>query len=557
MLILDTFYLIISSLLLYPLGKLFFKNLDFIFQLFLGLLIAGLILSFTARFIPAYSREILGIISFISLVVFYISYKNNPNFLIINNKVDNHSKFRMFLIFLSIFGLFLFLLREFSPFLYLFESHDVHVFGPTIELFNSQYIGNLKNPIIFPLELSAYHILPGTFLGAANFLNPTIDLITLINAKYFLTTLFLSYCFFKIFIFSNFSISSFAAGIILLFFFKETFGYNLSISSYLYQFIIIFLTVTFFEIERHPNDIYLKEVFIGLLMILACVKIPIFYVVIPPLIYLFYDDYKIFFKPRIFSIGILSFLSLVAIAAIPQSMEIAEITRYSLMNVFDFDSARSLAGLWFVENRFLDILNFSSSIVSDLTINKYINLIIKMLYILIFYFGLSFFALSTYKKSKVRKALKIYLITGILGWLFVRNNGNLDQQNHLFFNISLMSIILFTGAFSNFRKYQWQNGVKIISLIILIFVFSDLNNFMNPKLSGNSLSYRNNQSITLSQFLSRNLNLTSDRLEISKDMPYWEQALISQMSGTRIYYQDLKDNEIEFSKYHLSQYALK
>ena len=180
-------------------------------------------------------REILGIISFISLVVFYISYKNNPNFLIINNKVDNHSKFRMFLIFLSIFGLFLFLLREFSPFLYLFESHDVHVFGPTIELFNSQYIGNLKNPIIFPLELSAYHILPGTFLGAANFLNPTIDLITLINAKYFLTTLFLSYCFFKIFIFSNFSISSFAAGIILLFFFKETFGYNLSISSYLYQ----------------------------------------------------------------------------------------------------------------------------------------------------------------------------------------------------------------------------------------------------------------------------------------------------------------------------------
>ena len=211
----------------------------------------------------------------------------------------------------------------------------------------------------------------------------------------------------------------------------------------------------------------------------------------------------------------------------------------------------------FVENRFLDILNFSSSIVSDLTINKYINLIIKMLYILIFYFGLSFFALSTYKKSKVRKALKIYLITGILGWLFVRNNGNLDQQNHLFFNISLMSIILFTGAFSNFRKYQWQNGVKIISLIILIFVFSDLNNFMNPKLSRNSLSYRNNQSITLSQFLSRNLNLTSDRLEISKDMPYWEQALISQMSGTRIYYQDLKDNEIEFSKYHLSQYALK
>ena len=242
---------------------------------------------------------------------------------------------------------------------------------------------------------------------------------------------------------------------------------------------------------------------------------------------------------------------------VPQSPEVAEITKYSLMNIFNFESARSIAGLWFVENRFLDIFHFSYLELMNATHEKYFSLIIKMLYIMFFYFGLSFFALQTFKKSDASTALKIFLITAILGWLFVRNNGNMDQQNHLFFNISMLSILLFFRASSSFKKYFWFERNNIILLIILVFVISDQNNFTNLKLSGDSLNYRNKNSMTLNKFLSISKSLNKDRLVIDNVTPYWEQALISQMSGSRIYYEDLIDSKIEFSTYHLAQYSLK
>ena len=557
MLILETFYLIASSLLFYPVGKLLFRDLDFIFQFFIGLLIGGLLISFTARFLPGYSREILSFLSFSSLILLYGIYRHNLSFSLHELKSNFQNKLKILFIFFSLFIFFLFLLRDFSPFLLLFESHDVHVFGPTIELFNSNYIGNLKNPIIFPLELSSYHIFPGTFLGVANFLNPSIDLVTLVNAKYILVSFFFAYGFFKVLNYHNFSFLSFLIGITLLLFFKETVGYNLSISSYLYQLILIFISIIFFEFDSKPNTSMLEEAFIGLLMIMVCVKIPIFYAILPSLLYLFYKNPIIFFRPRLLSIGILSFLSLVAIVAIPQSPQVAEITRYSLMNIFNFDSARSLAGLWFVENRFLDMFNFFNLEIFDSTQEKYFILSIKMLYILIFYFGLAFLALKSFKPSIAKNALTIYIITAILGWLFVRNNGNLDQQNHLFFNISILSLMLFFRA-AAFVNHSFRfNENSLVFLLILLFVASDFKNFTNPKLSGDSISYRQNDSIALSEFLAVTPMSDQDRLILDPESPFWRQALISQMSGKRIYYEDLVNSNIEFNSYHLAQYAIK
>ena len=557
MLILETFYLIASSLLFYPIGKLLFRDLDFIFQFFIGLLIAGLLISFTARFLPGYSREILSFLSFSSLILLYGIYRHNFSSSLHELKSNFQNKLKIIFLFFLLFIFFLFLLRDFSPFFLLFESHDVHVFGPTIELFNSNYIGNLKNPIIFPLELSSYHIFPGTFLGVANFLNPSIDLVTLVNAKYILVSFFFAYGFFKVLNYHNFSFSSFLIGITLLLFFKETVGYNLSISSYLYQLILIFISIIFFEFESKPNTSMPVEAFIGLLMILICVKIPIFYAILPSLLYLFYKNPIIFFRPRLLFVGILSFLSLVAIVAIPQSPQVAEITRYSLMNIFNFDSARSLAGLWFVENRFLDMFNFFNLQIFDSTQEKYFILSVKMLYILIFYFGLAFLALKSFKPSIAKNALKIYIITAILGWLFVRNNGNLDQQNHLFFNISILSLMLFFRA-AAFAKHSFRfNENGLIFLLILLFVTSDFKNFTNPKLSGDSISYRKNNSIALSEFLAVTPISDQDRLILDPESPFWRQALISQMSGKRIYYEDLVNSNIEFDSYHLAQYAIK
>lgn len=561
MLILETTYLIVSSLLLYPLGRVFFRNLDFVVQLFIGLMISGILLSFTARFIPAYSREILALISFLSIVLCIKDFKLATSISIsvlkdfIKPKIGNFFKF--FLIFI----VFNYLLRDFSPIFFQFESHDVHIFGPTIEIFNATYLGNIKNPILFPLELSAYHILPGTYLGAANFLNPSIDLITLINAKYILVCLFFSYAFFKVLEYSNFSFISVAIGAALLFFFKETIGYNISISSYLYQLVLIFIAIVFFELDTIPNSRLHKEAIIALLMMLLCVKIPIFYAIIPSLLYLFYKDPKCFFRLRLLSLGILCFLSLLAIALTPQSPEIAKITQYSVINIFNYESLSTLAGLWFVENRFLELFSFLNSYFINFEIfnknfSEYLNLFIKMLYILIFYFGLFFFAIKSFQSSASKQALKIYLVSAILGWLFIRNNGNLDQQNHLFFNISILSLILFFRATSSLQKISIFNAKIGLLGFIFIFVLTDSKNFTEFKLSGDSINYRENNSITLTEFQNLPVTIVGDRLLIDPETPFWKSALLSQMNGKRIYHEDLIKNDISFESYHLSQYRI-
>ena len=93
--------------------------------------------------------------------------------------------------------------------------------------------------------------------------------------------------------------------------------------------------------------------------------------------------------------------------------------------------------------------------------------------------------------------------------------------------------------------------------MILAFSITDLSNISNPKISGKSLSYRQENSISLSEFRSLNIYEYQDKYIYNANIPFWENALISQMRGQRIYYKDLLDNNIDFEAYHLSQYSLK
>ena len=62
--------------------------------------------------------------------------------------------------------------------------------------------------------------------------------------------------------------------------------------------------------------------------------------------------------------------------------------------------------------------------------------------------------------------------------------------------------------------------------------------------------------MNLSDFLALKPVIDQDRLVIDPEVPFWRQALISQMSGKRIYYEDLINSNVEFNGYHLAQYAI-
>ena len=286
-----------SILLLSPLGHILFKNSHFLVKIFMGILITSLILALTSRFVPNLSREVVMLISLVSILFILfknLSYKGRDKLVWkakINLRMAIHS-----LIFLAFAGLYLI---ELSPFLYKFESHDVHVFGPTIEAFNASYSGNLKNPVSFPEFLSSYHTLPGLFVGAASFTNPQITLLSLITTKYLLMTLFFGLVYYYGFTKVDNKLLYIFSLLMVLFLFKETFYYTLSISSFLYALTLLIIGKTALAIKSESNFDE-KVLFVVLLSILMVMKIPIFYAVLPALIFLFFKDYKLLTKSIFF-----------------------------------------------------------------------------------------------------------------------------------------------------------------------------------------------------------------------------------------------------------------
>ena len=102
----------------------------------------------------------------------------------------------MKLYYLFLYFYFYFYLRNFSAFNYVFESHDILYFGPTIEMLNANYSGNLKLFTFYPHEMAAFHMLPSAVMTSLCVLFPIPTLINIQEARFLITILVLtSFCF--------------------------------------------------------------------------------------------------------------------------------------------------------------------------------------------------------------------------------------------------------------------------------------------------------------------------------------------------------------------------
>lgn len=543
------FYTILSSILLAPIGILFFKNfpIDIILKIFFGILIAALIASFTSRFIPSYTREILLLLSVSSILIIYI--KKIPLIDSFNkNWYVSAISFTLFFIFSSLF------LHDLNPYYYRFEAHDIHIFGPTIEIFNSNYFGNIKNPISFPNELSSYHTLPGIFIGTASFINPSINLITLISSKYLLLSFFLASFFSDGFLKVKKKYMYLFSLITILYFFKESFYYSLSISSYLYALILIVLAKLSIK-----NDRKFLPIIFCVLVSLTAIKIPIYYAVLPSLVYLLLFLKKSILRIESILFCYFVFLSLLGIALIPISDDVSGIVSYSLMNPFILDDLKSLAGIWFVELRHFSSLMFFLD--HDLTIQilgypvkDLTQLLIKIIFIIFFYFAFLVFCLRKIEDSIIQKSLLIYLATSLLGVFFIRNNGNMDLQNHLYFLMPFLIIYYFPFYLAELPS-RMNRTLSCFLLVIISFNIFDLALY-KPTLAGSSLDYRDTNSIHYSEIDFDFNHSLKDRYIINKDTPFWYHEINSQLIGKRIYKEDLKKFEIDTKDSFLIKYSI-
>ena len=547
---------VISVLILSSLGHILFKKSHFLIKIFIGLLVTSLIIALSSRIIPFLTRELVLFISLGSLLIVFYEYLSSKDKRIIFRKIQiNYKELFYFFLFLSISGLYL---SELSPFLYRFESHDVHIFGPAIEAFNASYSGNLKNPVSYPDQLSSYHTLPGLFVGAASFTNPQITLLSLITTKYLLMSLFFGSVYYFCFTQVKNKYLYLCSLLMVLFLFKETIYYTLSISSFLYALTLLLIGKTALSIKSE-NDSEQKVLFVVLLSILMVMKAPIFYAVIPALIYLFFKDYRLFINKKYIFFASLIFLNLLIMYIVPVSEQIKYLTVFSIIDPFNLEDLRTLAGIWFVETRMLEFFstltrfNFEG-IFFGVTFIEFKEFIIKLFILLFFYYFLLFVSLKDNKKLNltIKTSLYVYMITSLLGWIFLRNNGNLDSQSHLFFLISFLSSLFLVSFLSTL---QIRFNLKILVFILIVFI--NLNDLINNdfRVSGSALDYRNEKSLSSSVNLIDN-NSSSDRFNLLVDKPFWYNEIVSQLKGKRIYKEDIVSNNFDTSDSHLIEYVI-
>ena len=148
----------IGMVLMWLWGRVLINN-DIFSSFLAGAASAGCILSFTVRFIPIYTREILIVLVLLGLIKFLFDYKNK------NFSVDFDLQILPVLLIISLF------FRIFHYQNWLIESHDIFYFSPSIEMLNANYFGNIRVPYYYPYELASNHLLPAGFISSIGFLN--------------------------------------------------------------------------------------------------------------------------------------------------------------------------------------------------------------------------------------------------------------------------------------------------------------------------------------------------------------------------------------------------
>lgn len=556
----ETLFTFASLLLVFPIGKILSPKSHVITQLFFAIMMSGILLSILGRFAPMYSREFLYIFSigalFLVMKKEFLSKKSNTSYF--KNLISN-IKLNEILTFLFIWLLASLMLKNFSINNILIESHDVHIFAPIIEIFNANYIGNVKNPIMYPYELSSYHLLPGAIQGVLNFVNPNITLVSLLNSKYLFITFFLSFGIYKLLKYFKFSALSIVSLAVLILFYKETIIYNFSISNYLYQLTLIILFHSFIQLLKHDgNNGDGGYEFLVILIFLIQIKIPIFYLPLASLAYIFFMKPIFILDKKIVFLFLVTFLHLISIIIIPRSAVIEQIVEYSLINPFTLSDLSSMGSIWFVETRMMEIFLaiFDSFKINTFLLDQIVyEFIFKVIYIGIFFIGIFLLSISSFQTTIWKRSLDIFFISALFGLIFVRNGGNLDQQSHIYLNLIILGSFFFHFHLNqNLHKSFKSNSTNIILFFMIIFCLSDPKNYYDPFSNLGSISYRGEESVFLDSI--EVIPIPGKRFVISENQFFWKIAIESQVQGKHIYLEDLKSFDIDYSDYHLANYVV-
>ncbi|MBF0239524.1 MAG: hypothetical protein HQM12_17615 [SAR324 cluster bacterium] len=314
-------------------GRILIKNNVFS-SLLAGMLVSGAILSVTARFMPLYSREIVGVFSLLGIIRLMMDLKNKSCVFAIKKE---HFLLIPFIVLVA----FYFRFFHFSN--YIYESHDILYFGPALEILKADYWGNLRVPIYYPYEMAGYHLLPSAVIASIGFILSKPSLISFIEIRYLLIVLLFSSFFFRLWLGYRFNWRIYLPTCFcVLILFGEEFSFNLTISSFLYVFVVLQILLCVFEVRllsqgngnahQESRSSELRKSLLLFSMFLIICKAPIFYIAGAMAFYYWYFLKNERWSWRTWLVSVLVLINIFSWIAIPAPAP--EDAQFSIMNPF-------------------------------------------------------------------------------------------------------------------------------------------------------------------------------------------------------------------------------
>jgi len=504
-------------------GRVLVKN-DIFTSFLAGAVTAGCILSFTVRFAPIYTREILFVLVLFGLIKFIVDYNNN------NLTIEYDLKILPVIIIIGFF------FRIFHYQNWIIESHDILYFSPSIEMLNANYFGNIRVPYYYPYELASTHLLPAGFVSSIGFLNMKPNLLYFLEIRYIAAVLFIANVLFQIYEKKNIKLWVYCLGVYFLFFiYGEEISYNITVSSFVYIFLLFQIFLSSFKKGRE-----IELLFFSILLIAA--KAPIFYIATGMSFYLWFKYKNIRYSPLTIFAGLIVFLSLVFMVIIPPP---DEPTSFSIINPFNKTDLFSFVAIkgWSSSDNFklliepyIDITGFGTEGKIELLqvlkakFTSILLLGILITYLIIKYY-FPFYYLNKRHKKNQYNVFFIYMTVSLIGWLIVRNGGQLNHQAHAYFLASIISFLFILYYCSE------KTILYVILPVGLFFLFGRDPTYISSRGVYEDRKKSDGKYMVYNQ---RDLNdNNTEYYKIKENDPYWKSEYQAMILGKRILADDI------------------
>jgi hypothetical protein len=509
-------------------GRLLTKK-NIVHSFFAGALFIAAVISISARYVPAYNLCLIHGLLLIGVLyfVYELFFKKVS---VQSFKLEKPTALILAILFSAIFFI------NFQFYFWNYESHNILYLAPAFEILKADYLGNLRVSTHYPSELSALHLFHAAFVATIGFLNKSPNLAFFTEIKYLCIVIFFSNLIYFLYCRYRVALPKIIFFVVIVFqIYGEEISYNLSISSFIYLFVLVAIFTILIEVKEEKDHGQNSLLLLFYSIILVICKAPIFYIAGVFAFYLWLKHEKIRFHPLlILTISLTLGNMLTWVDFVSRSTEVIKNSGgFTLNHSFQFNEVNG----WSLDDSVKILLKSTNH-------SYYLVALAMFFYMMCKYYlvaSLLIFnkrpTLSKFKEMSIYdRAVILYLLASLIGVLIIRNgDGTIGHQAHAYFLAS-------TFAWLFLLKYLLENheNIKIKLALSVVFVIAVLPNQLFFLVLPNKHMTIGGKEYHFLKYRDAEIQINEDGFyKPESGEPYWKMELQSQLSGLRIKQKDV------------------